>query len=193
MRRARISVALVACGALALVCAGGAPGEAGEGAATAALEVASGSFDPGGEIPREHTCQGDDLSPELHWSGVPEGARSLALIVDDPDAPDPKAPKTTWVHWVLYDIPSDATGLPEGVAAGTLPPGTREGRNGWKHTGYRGPCPPIGRHRYFHRLYALGSELGDLDEPTKDALLAAMQGKVLAQGELVGTYEKRGD
>jgi hypothetical protein len=121
---------------------------------------------------------------------VPEGAQSLVLIVDDPDAPDPAAPKMTWVHWVLYDLPPDATGLPEAVGAGDLPPGTRQGRNDWKRTGYGGPCPPVGRHRYFHKLYALDAKLGDLGEPTKAELEAAMEGKVLARAELVGTYEK---
>ena len=154
------------------------------------LELKSGSFVAMGEIPRRHTCEGDDVSPELHWSGVPNGTRSLVLIVDDPDAPDPRAPRMTWVHWVLYDIPSGASGLPEGVSETALPPGTRQGINDWKRIGYGGPCPPIGRHRYFHRLYALDSELGELGQPTRAELDRAMQGKVLAQAELVGTYEK---
>lgn len=154
------------------------------------LELASPAFTALSEIPRRHTCEGEDVSPELRWSGVPEGTRSLVLVVDDPDAPDPAAPRTTWVHWLLYDLPPDATGLPEGVEAADLPPGTRQGRNDWKRTGYGGPCPPIGRHRYFHKLYALDEALGDLGEPTKAVLEAAMQGRVLAQAELVGTYEK---
>lgn len=155
------------------------------------LELTSPSFAAMGEIPRRHTCEGEDVSPELRWSGVPPEARSLVLIVDDPDAPDPAAPRTTWVHWVLYDIPADATGLAEGVAGAALPGGTKQGRNDWKRTGYGGPCPPIGRHRYFHKLYALSEELGELGEPTKAELERAMRGKVLAQAELVGTYEKR--
>jgi Raf kinase inhibitor-like YbhB/YbcL family protein len=153
-----------------------------------ALTLTSPAFAPGAEIPRRHTCEGDDASPALEWSGVPAGARSLALIVDDPDAPDPKAPRMTWVHWVLYDIPPDATGLPEALAA--LPPGTREGLNDWKRTGYGGPCPPIGRHRYFHKLYALDAVLPDLKTPTKAQLEKAMAGHVLAQAELMGTYQK---
>ncbi len=165
-------------------------GEACEGRAAMGFELTSPSFSAKGDIPRRHTCEGEDVSPELRWSGVPEGAKSLVLIVDDPDAPDPAAPRMTWVHWVLYDTPPDATGLPEGVAAAELPPGTKQGRNDWKRTGYGGPCPPVGRHRYFHKLYALGERLGDLGEPTKAALERAMQGKVLAQAELVGTYEK---
>jgi Raf kinase inhibitor-like YbhB/YbcL family protein len=155
-----------------------------------ALTLTSSAFAPGEEIPRRHTCEGDDTSPALEWSGVPAGTRSLALIVDDPDAPDPKAPRMTWVHWVLYDIPPDTTGLPEGALA--LPPGTREGLNDWKRTGYGGPCPPIGRHRYFHKLYALDVALPDLKTPIKAQLEKAMAGHVLAQAELMGTYEKGG-
>jgi hypothetical protein len=153
------------------------------------IELTSSAFEAGGEIPAVHTCQGDDLSVPLAWSGVPAGTKSLALIVDDPDAPDPAAPKMTWVHWVLYDIPPEATSLPAGVTA--LPAGTREGQNDWKRTGYGGPCPPIGRHRYFHKLYALDTVLPDLDRPSKERLLAAMEGHVLAAGELIGTYQKR--
>ena len=155
-----------------------------------ALELTSPSFAAMGEIPSRHTCEGQDVSPELRWSGVPDGTGSLVLIVDDPDAPDPAAPRVTWVHWVLYDIPPDATGLPEAVPVAQLPPGTRRGKNDWKRTDYGGPCPPIGRHRYFHKLYALDAALGELGEPIVAELERAMQGKVLAQAELVGTYEK---
>jgi len=153
------------------------------------LTIRSPAFDGNTEIPKKYTCEGDDISPALEWSGMPDGTKSLALIVDDPDAPDPKAPKMVWVHWVLYDIPPDATGLAEAVKE--LPKGTREGLNDWKRTGYGGPCPPIGRHRYFHKLYALDTVLGDLGTPTKDALLKAMEGHVLAKAELVGTYQKK--
>jgi Raf kinase inhibitor-like YbhB/YbcL family protein len=173
-----------------LIAAGVAPGEPREGGSSAALELRSPSFSAMGEIPRRHTCEGKDVSPELRWSGVPDGASSLVLIVDDPDAPDPAAPRMTWVHWVLYDIPPDATGLPEAVSEAELPPGTKQGTNGWKRIGYGGPCPPIGRHRYFHKLYALDSTLGDVGEPTKAELERAMHGKVLEQAELVGTYQK---
>lgn len=155
-----------------------------------ALSLTSSMFAHGGAIPRRYTCDGDDVSPPLAWTGVPDGTRSLALIVDDPDAPDPRAPKMTWVHWVLYDLPPETTGLPEGVASRDLPAGTREGVNDWKRTGYGGPCPPRGRHRYFHKLYALDAALGDLGKITKSRLEAAMQGHVLAQTELVGTYER---
>ena len=183
-RRAALAV-LLALGALALPHLGALDEEAGM-----ALEIRSPRFRDGGEIPREYTCEGRDVSPPLTWSGVPEGARSLALVVDDPDAPDPRNPRTTWVHWVLYDLPPDATGLAEAVALKDLPRGTREGRNDWKRTGYGGPCPPIGRHRYFHKLYALDRQLGDLGSPTKAELERAMDGHVLAKAELVGTYEK---
>jgi Raf kinase inhibitor-like YbhB/YbcL family protein len=152
------------------------------------LTLQSSAFSSAGNIPAEYTCEGDDVSPALEWKGAPAGTRSFALIVDDPDAPDPKAPKMTWVHWILYDLPADATALPKGVKK--LPAGTREGLNDWKRTGYGGPCPPIGRHRYFHKLYALDAMLGDLKNPRKAELERAMQGHILAQAELLGTYQK---
>ena len=154
------------------------------------LTLTSPAFTPGGAIPRQYTCDDADRSPPLEWTGVPAGARSIALIVDDPDAPDPKAPKMTWVHWVLYDMPVAAVGLAEGISTGPLPQGTREGTNDWKRTGYGGPCPPIGRHRYFHKLFALDTLLGDLGAPTAGELLRAMEGHVLARAELIGTYDR---
>jgi Raf kinase inhibitor-like YbhB/YbcL family protein len=154
------------------------------------LAVSSPAFAPGAAIPALFTCEGEDLSPALDWTGVPEKAQSLVLIVDDPDAPDPKAPKMTWVHWVLYNIPATARGLPQGAGAGDLPPGTREGTNDWKRTGYGGPCPPIGRHRYFHKLYALDVLLPDLGAATKPQVEAAMKGHVIAQAVVMGTYQK---
>ncbi|WP_437951472.1 YbhB/YbcL family Raf kinase inhibitor-like protein [Sorangium sp. So ce296] len=156
------------------------------------LSLRSPDFHDGGEIPIKYTCEGDDVPPALAWSGVPAGTRSLALIVDDPDAPDPRAPKTTWVHWVLYDIPPDAGGLPEGARKVDLPAGTREGRNDWKRTGYGGPCPPIGRHRYFFKLYGLDTVLPQRDGLAKAELERAMEGHILARAEFVGTYQKRG-
>jgi hypothetical protein len=155
------------------------------------LALSSPAFAPGGEIPALFTCEGRDLSPALDWTGVPEAAQSLVLIVDDPDAPDPKAPRMTWVHWVLYNMPPSARGLPEGVAAKALPAGTMQGTNDWKRTGYGGPCPPIGRHRYFHKLYALDVVLPGLGAGRKAQVEAAMKGHVIAQAELVGTYEKK--
>jgi Raf kinase inhibitor-like YbhB/YbcL family protein len=156
-----------------------------------ALELSSPSFTPGGEIPGLHTCEGKDRSPALEWRHVPRETASFVLIVDDPDAPDPKAPQRTWVHWVLYDLPPTATGLAEGIATAALPAGTREGLNDWRRTGYGGPCPPIGRHRYFFKLYALDTLLGDRALPTKAAVEKAMEGHVLASAELMGTYQKR--
>lgn len=155
------------------------------------LTLSSPAFEHGGGIPATYTCEGRDVSPPLEWSGVPDGAKSLALIIDDPDAPDPKAPKTIWVHWVLYNIPTTATGLPEGVTDRNLPAGTRIGINDSKDVGYGGPCPPRGRHRYFHKLYALDAVLPDLGTPTKVQLEAAMRGHLVEQAELMGTYEKR--
>jgi Raf kinase inhibitor-like YbhB/YbcL family protein len=155
-----------------------------------ALALTSTAFQPSGAIPPVYTCQGKDISVPLEWSGLPAGTRSLALIVDDPDAPDPAVPKMTWVHWVLYNIPPAATGLPEGVHARSLPAGTLEGSNDWGRTGYGGPCPPVGRHRYFFKLYALDVVLPDLGTPDKKRLERAMKGHVLAQQELVGTYAK---
>ncbi len=153
-----------------------------------ALKITSSVFEDGGEIPAKYTCQGADVSPPLAFSGVPDGAKSLVLIVDDPDAPDPKAPKMTYVHWVLYNLPPDTRGFDEG--AKTFPPGAGDGINDWKRTGYGGPCPPIGRHRYFFKLYALDAKLASLDKPTKDAVLKAMQGHVLAEAQIIGTYQK---
>jgi Raf kinase inhibitor-like YbhB/YbcL family protein len=154
------------------------------------LRIRSPGFAHGGPIPSVHTCQGKDRSPALVFEGAPPGARSLALVVEDPDAPDPRAPKRVFAHWLLYDLPPETAGLPEAVAAAALPPGTRGGKSDFGRTGYGGPCPPIGRHRYFFRLYALDAILGDLGTPTRPVLLAAMQGHVVEEAEWMGTYEK---
>ncbi len=154
------------------------------------LELTSSAFSRDGEIPKTHTCDGEDRSPPLAWSGVPSSAKSLALIVDDPDAPDPKAPQAPWVHWVLYDLPPDTTGLAEAVVPSALPPQARQGSNDWKRTGYRGPCPPTGRHRYVHKLYALDTVITGLFSPTKAELEQAMQGHIIAETQLIGTYER---
>jgi Raf kinase inhibitor-like YbhB/YbcL family protein len=156
-----------------------------------ALVLTSPAFTHQGSIPQQYTCQGRDVSPPLSWSGAPEGTKGFVLIVDDPDAPDPAAPKRTWVHWVLYAIPPTATSLAEGIAPAKLPAGTREGTNDWNRTGYGGPCPPVGRHRYFHKLYALDAELPDLGPPRKGEVEKAMEGHVIAKAELIGTYQKR--
>jgi Raf kinase inhibitor-like YbhB/YbcL family protein len=140
-------------------------------------------------MPAKYTCEeGENLSPPLVIDGVPEGTKSLALVVEDPDAPDPAAPKTVWAHWVLYDLPPSTRSLEEG--AGNHGKLGKKGKNDWGATGYRGPCPPVGQHRYFVRVLALDKELGDLHEPSKAALLGASQGHVLARGELFGTYKK---
>lgn len=154
------------------------------------FKIFSPAFEYGGEIPKKYTCQGEDISPALKWSGAPEGTKSFALIVDDPDAPDPAAPRMTWVHWVLYNIPASVQELAENVR-NSLPEGTLKGLNDWHKTGYGGPCPPIGRHRYFFKLYALNSTLPDLNKPTKAELLKAMEGKIIGEAKLIGTYIKK--
>jgi Raf kinase inhibitor-like YbhB/YbcL family protein len=155
------------------------------------MTLASTAFKHEAAIPARFTCDGSNVSPPLSWSSLPAGTKSLSLIVTDPDAPDPKAPKMTWVHWVVYDIPADATGLREAVPTKSLPPGALEGSNDLGKTGYGGPCPPIGRHRYVHTLYALDAVLPDLDKPTRAKLLAAMEGHVLQSAELIGTYQRQ--
>jgi len=158
-----------------------------------ALTLSSPAFKDKGTIPARYTCEGKDISPPLSWEGVPKGAKSLVLIVDDPDAPDPEAPMMTWVHWVLYNIPPETDGLHEAVAPKNLPAGTKEGVNDWGRTGYGGPCPPIGRHRYFHKLYALDTVLKEIkNQPNKKEVEEAMKDHILAQTELVGTYKKSG-
>jgi Raf kinase inhibitor-like YbhB/YbcL family protein len=155
-----------------------------------ALKITSPAFEDGTPMAAKYTCEGQDISPPLKWEGVPDGTRSLALIMDDPDAPDPAAPRMIYVHWVLYNLPPDSGGLPEGAGSSNLPAGTLEGVNDWRRPGYGGPCPPIGRHRYFHKLYALDVALEDLGKPTKDRLLKAMEGHILEKAEVIGTYKK---
>lgn len=155
-----------------------------------ALSITSSAFAAGGAIPRRHTCDDADVSPPLAWTGVPSGTRSLALIVDDPDAPDPAAPKRVWLHWALYNIPPDTRGLAEGVAAKELPGGTRALRNDSGGAGYGGPCPPIGRHRYFFHLFALDALLPERGIASRAELDAAMAGHVLETAELMGTYAR---
>ena len=151
-----------------------------------ALSIESAAFMPAHEIPVRHTCDGLDISPPLAWTGVPAAAKSLALILDDPDAPDPVAPRMVWVHWVLYNLPADIHGLEEGAKG--LP--AQQGMNDWHQPGYRGPCPPAGKHRYFFRLYALDTMLPDMQCPEKSVLEKAMRNHILAQSELVGLYQK---
>ena len=155
------------------------------------MKLSSPNFQHQGQIPKAYTCDGKDISPALAWSGAPEGTGSFALIVDDPDAPDPLNPKMTWVHWVIYNLPSTADSLSEGVTPENLPEGTLDGVNDWKKTGYGGPCPPIGTHRYVFKLYAIDRVLPDLEHPTKDRLLSAMGEHVLAEAELIGLYRRQ--
>jgi hypothetical protein len=155
-----------------------------------AMTITSPVFRHEGAIPARYTCEGDDVSPPFAFSGVPPAAKSLALIVDDPDAPDPAAPKRVWVHWVLYNLPPTTKELPEGARSDALPADTRVGKNDWGNAEYGGPCPPIGRHRYFHKLYALDTVLADLNQPNKAALEKAMQGHIVAEATLMGTYQK---
>lgn len=155
-----------------------------------ALTLTSEFFVQNGMIPIRHTCDGQNISPELSWTEIPAGTKSLVLIVDDPDAPDPADPKMTWIHWVLYNIPPDINGLPEGASVAGLPSGTLEGLNDWQRTGYGGPCPPIGTHRYFHKLYAVDIVLPDLKQPTKSGLEEAMQGHVIEHFKLIGLYRR---
>jgi len=173
--------------ALLFAAAGATPAAAAEGPT---MKISSTTFTHNGSIPTVHTCEGKDTSPALTWSGAPPATKSFALIVDDPDAPDPAAPKMTWVHWVLYNLPPSAAGLAAAVAPQDLPKGAQEGVNDWKRTGYGGPCPPIGRHRYFFKLYALDTVLPDLGKPTKAKLESAMKGHVLAETQIMGTYQK---
>ncbi|HSO82505.1 YbhB/YbcL family Raf kinase inhibitor-like protein [Thiocapsa sp.] len=155
------------------------------------MVLKSDAFVDGAHIPVRYTCEGEDISPPLTWEGLPEGTASLVLIVDDPDAPDPAAPRMVWDHWILYNLPPEAV-LAEGMTSDGLPVGTGEGINSWGRVGYGGPCPPIGCHRYFHCLYALDVRLpSELGQPTKDELLMAMEDHILGRTELVGIYEKR--
>ncbi len=175
---------LLACGLL-LFCSQYSFGQGGK----MTLTITSPAFNTNQHIPTIFTCEGDDISPPLTFSGVPEGTKSFVLIVDDPDAPDPAAPKMTWVHWLLYNLPPATSGLVEAVT--DLPAGTRQGINDFKRTSYGGPCPPIGRHRYFFKLYALNTILPDLNRPDKTALLQAMQKHILAHTQLIGLYQKQ--
>lgn len=155
------------------------------------MHLRSSAFGPGEEIPLRYTCDGSELSPPLSWDDIPPGTRSLVLIVEDPDAPDPNAPRNTYTHWVLYNLPPTVHSLDEAAAAtGALPEGTRSGVNDAQEPTYGGPCPPVGRHRYVHRLYALDTVLPDLNYPDRDTLLSAMEGHIIATAELVGMYQR---
>ena len=149
------------------------------------ISISSDAFKAGTSLLVEHTCDGEDRSPALSWNTVPAGTQSIALIVDDPDAPG-----KTWVHWVIYNIPADSTGLPLGVPKNkTLDDGSLQGKNDFGRIGYNGPCPPPGKvHRYFFKVYALDTTLSLKSGATKSQLEAAMSGHILAQGEMIGKY-----
>ncbi len=157
-----------------------------------ALKIVSPAFQPGGSIPSKYTCEGEDVSPPLAWSGAPANAKTFALIVDDPDAPDPAEPQRVYVHWVVSNLPATTTALPENASKKGLPKGVMQGKNDWGKAEYGGPCPPIGRHRYFFKLYALDGQLTGLSSPTKLDLERAMKGRILESAELIGTYRKGG-
>jgi Raf kinase inhibitor-like YbhB/YbcL family protein len=151
-----------------------------------AITITSSAFKEGAPIPKKYTCDTEDISPDLKWSGVPQGAKSLALICDDPDAP-----VGTWVHWVLFNLPPEVSELAAGVPSdATLTNGARHGKNDFRKLGYGGPCPPGGTHRYFFKLYALDTMLALESGSTKAQLLSAMQNHILAEGQLMGTYKR---
>jgi Raf kinase inhibitor-like YbhB/YbcL family protein len=154
------------------------------------LKVTSSAFQQGGAIPSKYTCEGQDISPPLAWSGVPNNARSIAMIVDDPDAPDPAKPQRVYVHWVVYNIPVAINSLSENASKSGMPKGAVQGKNDWGKAEYGGPCPPIGRHRYFFKVYALDTDLTGLTAPTKADVERAMKGHIVDNGELMGTYQK---
>jgi Raf kinase inhibitor-like YbhB/YbcL family protein len=153
------------------------------------MKIFSTAFEDNQEIPTRYTCEGSDISLPLSWKDVPNNAQSLALIVEDPDAPDPKAPKILWIHWVLYNLDPKSIGLVEDTK--DFPMGTLFGTTSWNNHKYGGPCPPIGRHRYFHKLYALDIKLPDLNYPTAQLLRDIMKGHVIADAVLMGTYQKK--
>jgi Raf kinase inhibitor-like YbhB/YbcL family protein len=164
-----------------VACQASSPVGEGDGEGQMPMTISSTAFSEGDEIPRRHTCDGDDLSPPLSWSGAPHGAQSLVMITDDPDAP-----AGTFVHWVLFNIPPDTSSLSEGVSGVGI-----QGINGFGKGGYGGPCPPKGpAHRYFFKMYALDTSLNLQSSATKSEVEMAMQGHVLAQGQLMGSYER---
>lgn len=156
---------------------------------TMGLILTSTAFKDGGEIPLDFTADGKNISPPLSWSGVPDKAKSLALIVEDPDAPDPAAPQRIFVHWVVYNLPADDSGLKQDADKAGFPKGAKAGTNDWGRIGYDGPRPPVGRHRYYFRLYALDEVFQNLDQPDKKMLEKAMQGHILEEIALMGTYQ----
>jgi Raf kinase inhibitor-like YbhB/YbcL family protein len=156
------------------------------GGSEMAFDIQSEVFDHEDAIPARYTCDGDDISPPLSWADPPDGTESFALISDDPDAP-----AGTWVHWVVYNLPADTRSLAPGIMGDAdLPGEAQHGQNSWRRRDYGGPCPPGGTHRYFFKLYALDTTL-DLTAASKQQLLDAMAGHILAQAELMGTYSRQ--
>ena len=154
---------------------------------TGGLEISSQAFKDGGAIPSRYTCDGANVSPPISWAAGPDGTKSYALVVDDPDAP-----RGTFTHWVMFNIPADVHALPENVPASrTLANRARQGSNDFRKVGYGGPCPPSGTHRYFFRVYALSTDLDLEAGATKEQLVRAMEGRILAHGQLVGTYSRQ--
>ena len=180
---------LPGCDARSTAHASPARAEESEVVPVSSLKLTSPAFSASGPMPAKHTCEGLGLSPPLSWSNAPDGTKTFALVLDDPDAPDPQAPRKTFVHWVLADIPATENTLREGASPSGLPPGTRVGRNDFGNLAYGAPCPPVGRHRYFHKLYALDTVL-ELTSFTKADLEKAMKGHVLGEADLIGTYQK---
>jgi len=160
-------------------------------AGPAKFELSSPAFRNGGEIPARFTCEGPNVSPPLAWSDPPDGTKSFALIVRDPDAPDPAAPLMTWIHWAVYAIPAERRALEEGASAQKLPGGGRHGRNDWRQPNYGGPCPAIGRHRYIYTLYALDLPPKNLASAPHAALWEVFKDHVIGKAELTGTYQKQ--
>jgi Raf kinase inhibitor-like YbhB/YbcL family protein len=180
---------LALCGITSLhACGGGGSSAVPDEAPT--MTLSSSAFAAGAELPVAYTCEGEDVSPPLAWSGAPPATKSFALVVHDPDAPDPAKPQRIWVHWIMIDISPSITQLAEGAST-SLPTGARAGKNDWRRIAWGGACPPIGRHRYVFSIYALDTMLPDLRAPTRAELLEAIEGHVLAKGELIGTYQKR--
>jgi Raf kinase inhibitor-like YbhB/YbcL family protein len=170
------------------VATSGAAGDKPAKEKTMNIQITSTAFSEGQPIPQKYTCQGSDVSPPLKWTNAPANTKSFALIMDDPDAP-----MGTWVHWVLYDLPATTTGLAEDTPKSQFLPGdAKQGLNSWPRLGYGGPCPPPGKaHRYFFKLYALDIVLDLKPGATKKDVETAMKGHVLAEGQLMGTYQRK--
>ena len=151
------------------------------------IKIISTAFEDGGMIPSKYTCDGEDISPPLHWEAVPDGTASIAIISDDPDAP-----VGTWVHWVLFNLPPDTKELKEKFPDDeTLPDGTRQGITDFGATGYGGPCPPSGTHRYYFKIYALDKKIDVATIVDKTQLLQEMEGHIIGQGQLIGKYQRQ--